>query len=129
MPVKGEWLRENIGIEASHPKPETLDSAPDTDQQFRRELIDFDSEGASGATFSPRHRWLPLDCPTSMVREEIGTAAPHYVVVRNVSASQIDPAGQTLAQQKRMARSIYQAYGLRSSIRSAIVCWAIVASL
>jgi nucleoside phosphorylase len=69
------------------------------------------------------------DAVLGMVCAELGTVAPHYVIVRNVSDPQIDSAGQTLAQQKEMAGSIYQAYGLWSSICSAIVCWAIVASL
>jgi nucleoside phosphorylase len=69
------------------------------------------------------------DAVLGMVCEELGAAAPHYVIVRNVSDPQIDSAGQTLAEQKGLAGSIYQAYGLWSSICSAIVCWAIVASL
>jgi len=69
------------------------------------------------------------DAVLGMVCEELGTAAPHYVIVRNVSDPQIDSAGETLAQQKGMAGTIYQAYGLWSSICSAVVCWAVVASL
>jgi nucleoside phosphorylase len=69
------------------------------------------------------------DAVLGMVCKELGEAAPHYVIVRNVSDPQIDSAGQTLAQQKALAGSIYQAYGLWSTICSAIVCWSIVASL
>jgi nucleoside phosphorylase len=69
------------------------------------------------------------DAVLGMVCEELGKAAPRYVVVRNVSDPQIDSTGETLAQQTGLAGSIYQAYGLWSSICSAIVCWAIVASL
>src|SRR6516165_1045013 len=52
------------------------------------------------------------DAVLGMVCKELGAAAPHYVIVRNVSDPEIDSAGQTLTQQKGLAGTIYQAYGL-----------------
>jgi len=60
---------------------------------------------------------------------ELGTHAPPYVVVRNVSDPQIAADGLTLAQQAAAAGSIYKAYGRWSTVCSAIVCWAIIAAL
>jgi nucleoside phosphorylase len=69
------------------------------------------------------------DAVLGMVCKELGTTAPNYVIVRNVSDPQIDSAGLTLEQQTELAGSIYKGYGLWSSICSAIVCWAIIAAL
>ena len=69
------------------------------------------------------------DAVLGMVCKELGADAPDYVIVRNVSDPQIDSTGLTLEQQTALAGSIYKAYGLWSSICSAIVCWAIVAAL
>jgi nucleoside phosphorylase len=69
------------------------------------------------------------DAVLGMVCKELGAEAPSYVIVRNVSDPQIDSTGLTLEQQTNLAGSIYQGYGLWSSICSAIVCWAIVAAL
>ena len=69
------------------------------------------------------------DAVLGMVCQELGADAPNYVIVRNVSDPQIDSTGLTLEQQTSLAGSIYQGYGLWSSICSAIVCWAIVAAL
>jgi len=69
------------------------------------------------------------DAVLGMVCQELGTSAPKYVIVRNVSDPQIDSSGLTLAQQTSLAGSIYQGYGLWSTVCSAIVCWSIVAAL
>jgi nucleoside phosphorylase len=69
------------------------------------------------------------DAVLGMVCQELGADAPNYVIVRNVSDPQIDSTGLTLEQQTSLAGSIYQGYGLWSSICSAIVCWATVAAL
>jgi nucleoside phosphorylase len=69
------------------------------------------------------------DAVLGMVCEELGASAPKYTIVRNVSDPQIDSANLTLAEQKQLAATIYQAYGRWSTICSAIVCWAIVAAL
>lgn len=69
------------------------------------------------------------DAVLGMVCQELGADAPKYVIVRNVSDPQIDSTGLTLEQQTNLAGSIYQGYGLWSSVCSAIVCWAIVAAL
>ena len=69
------------------------------------------------------------DAVLGMVCKELGTAAPNYAIVRNVSDPQIDSTGLTLEQQTDLAGTIYKGYGLWSSICSAIVRWAIVAAL
>jgi nucleoside phosphorylase len=69
------------------------------------------------------------DAVLGMVCSGLGTAAPNFSVVRNVSDPQIASAGLTLAQQETMAGDIYKAYGRWSSICSAITCWAIVAAM
>jgi len=48
--------------------------------------------------------------------------------VRNVSDLQIDAGGLTLKQQAQMAAQIYKGFGRWSSVCSAIVCWALIAS-
>ena len=69
------------------------------------------------------------DAVLGMVCQELGPNAPNYAIVRNVSDPQIDSAGLTLEQQTKLAASIYQGFGLWSTICSAIVCWAVVAAL
>lgn len=69
------------------------------------------------------------DAVLGMVCQQLGTGAPRYAMVRNVSDPQIDSSGLTLAQQTTLAANIYKAYGRWSSVCSAIVCWAIVAGL
>lgn len=69
------------------------------------------------------------DAVLGMVCKKLGADAPRYVTVRNVSDPQIDSSGLTLAQQTKLAADIYKAYGRWSTVCSAIVCWAIVASL
>jgi nucleoside phosphorylase len=69
------------------------------------------------------------DAVLGMVCKELGSDAPNYVIVRNVSDPQIDSTELTLEQQTALAGNIYKGYGLWSSICSAIVCWAIVAAL
>jgi hypothetical protein len=67
------------------------------------------------------------DAVLGLVCQDLGPDAPKYVVVRNVSDPQIDSANLTLAEQKQLAATIYQAYGRWSTVCSAIVCWAIIA--
>jgi hypothetical protein len=69
------------------------------------------------------------DAVLGMVCKELGSAAPPYAIVRNVSDPQIASAGLTLQQQKNLAATIYKAYGRWSTVCSAIVCWAIIAAL
>ena len=51
------------------------------------------------------------------------------MIVRNVSDPQIDSTGLTITQQAALAADIYKGYGRWSTVCSAIVCWAIIASL
>jgi nucleoside phosphorylase len=69
------------------------------------------------------------DAVLGMVCAALGSDAPNFSVVRNVSDPQIASTGLTLAQQETMAGDIYKAYGRWSSVCSAITCWAIVAAL
>ncbi len=69
------------------------------------------------------------DAVLGMVCKELGSAAPPYAVVRNVSDPQIDSKGLSLEQQTTLAGDIYKGYGRWSTVCSAIVCWSIVASL
>jgi nucleoside phosphorylase len=52
---------------------------------------------------------------------------PRWVAVRNVSDPQIMAEG-TLREQAALAAQIYKAFGRWSSVCSAIVCWALIAS-
>jgi hypothetical protein len=52
---------------------------------------------------------------------------PRWVAVRNVSDPQIKAEG-TLKEQAAVAAQIYKAFGRWSSVCSAIVCWALIAS-
>jgi nucleoside phosphorylase len=69
------------------------------------------------------------DAVLGMVADEMGTDAPSYVIVRNVSDPEIDSTGETLSQQASLAADIYKGFGRWSSVCSAIVCWALTAGL
>ena len=69
------------------------------------------------------------DAVLGMVCQELGSAAPDYVAVRNASDPEIDSDGLSLTQQANVAGDIYKAYGRWSTVCSAIVCWAIVAAM
>jgi len=68
------------------------------------------------------------DAVLGMVCQELGSKAPSYTIVRNVSDPEINATGLTFAQQRAMAADIYKAYGRWSSVCSAITCWAIAAA-
>jgi len=67
------------------------------------------------------------DAVLGLVAKQMGTAAPRWVAVRNVSDPQIKAEG-TINQQAQTAAQIYKAYGRWSSVCSAIVCWALIAA-
>jgi hypothetical protein len=69
------------------------------------------------------------DAVLGMVCQQLGPAAPNYVIVRNVSDPEIDSTGLTLEQQAAAAALIYKGFGRWSSVCSAIVSWSIVAAL
>jgi nucleoside phosphorylase len=69
------------------------------------------------------------DAVLGLVAQEIGTGAPAWLAIRNVSDPQIKADGLTLKQQADMAAQIYKGFGRWSSICSAIVCWASVVPL
>jgi purine-nucleoside phosphorylase len=63
------------------------------------------------------------DAILGLVASEMGTAAPRYLAIRNVSDPQIKAEG-TIRQQAQVAASIYKGFGRWSSVCSAITCWA-----
>ncbi|HUJ23205.1 MAG TPA: hypothetical protein VLX58_16850, partial [Bryobacteraceae bacterium] len=68
------------------------------------------------------------DAVLGLVSSQMGTKAPRWVAVRNVSDPQIKADGQTLKQESALAAQIYKGFGRWSSVCSAIVCWALVAA-
>jgi hypothetical protein len=68
------------------------------------------------------------DAVLGLVASQMGTSAPRWVSVRNVSDPQINAEGLTLKQQAALAVQIYKGFGRWSSVCSAIVCWALVAA-
>jgi len=67
------------------------------------------------------------DAVLGLVAKEMGTEAPQWVAVRNVSDPQIKAEGSIEAQ-ANLAAQIYKGFGRWSSVCSAIVCWAIIAA-
>jgi nucleoside phosphorylase len=68
------------------------------------------------------------DAVLGLVAAELGPAAPRWLAIRNVSDPQIKAEGLTLKQQAQIAAQIYKGFGRWSSVCSAIVCWASIAS-
>ena len=60
------------------------------------------------------------DAVLGLVASQMGTTAPRWVAVRNVSDPQIKAEG-TPKQQAALAAQIYKGFGRRSSVCSAIV--------
>jgi Phosphorylase superfamily len=67
------------------------------------------------------------DAVLGLVASQMGTKAPRWVAVRNVSDPQIKAEG-TLREQAKLAAQIYKGFGRWSSVCSAIVCWALIAA-
>jgi hypothetical protein len=68
------------------------------------------------------------DAVLGLVAKQMSPKAPPWIAVRNVSDPQIKAEG-TIKQQGDRAAQIYKAFGRWSSVCSAIVCWALIASL
>ncbi len=68
------------------------------------------------------------DAVLGLVSKKMGTSAPRWVAVRNVSDPQIKADGLTLKEQAALAAQIYKGFGRWSSVCSAIVCWALIAA-
>ncbi len=68
------------------------------------------------------------DAVLGLVSDEMGTKAPRWLAVRNVSDPQIKADGMTPKQQAALAAQIYKGFGRWSSVCSAIVCWALIAA-
>ena len=64
------------------------------------------------------------DAILGLVASEMGSDAPRWLAIRNVSDPQIKAAGLTLREQAKIAAQIYKGFGRWSSVCSAIVCWA-----
>jgi Phosphorylase superfamily len=67
------------------------------------------------------------DAVLGLVCNGMGTKAPRWLAVRNVSDPQIKAEG-TLRQQAAIAAQIYKGFGRWSSVCSAITCWALIAA-
>ncbi|HVV49358.1 MAG TPA: hypothetical protein VHO06_06860 [Polyangia bacterium] len=67
------------------------------------------------------------DAVLGSVAQGMGSKAPKYVAVRNVSDPQINEPNVPLRQQGSDATKIYKGFGRWSSVCSAIVCWALIA--
>jgi purine-nucleoside phosphorylase len=67
------------------------------------------------------------DAVLGLVAKELGTKAPRWLAIRNVSDPQIKAEG-TIKEQAQMAAQIYKGFGRWSSVCSAITCWASVAA-
>ncbi|HTR35395.1 MAG TPA: hypothetical protein VMH80_05810 [Bryobacteraceae bacterium] len=67
------------------------------------------------------------DAVLGLVAQQMGTKAPRWLAVRNVSDPQIKAEG-TIKQQANVAAQIYKGFGRWSSVCSAIVCWALIAA-
>jgi nucleoside phosphorylase len=67
------------------------------------------------------------DAVLGLVASKLGTKAPRWLAIRNVSDPQIKAEG-TLKQQAAIAAQIYKGFGRWSSVCSAITCWASIAA-
>lgn len=67
------------------------------------------------------------DAVLGLVAREMGTRAPRWLAIRNVSDPQIKATG-SLRQEAALAAQIYKGFGRWSSVCSAITCWASVAA-
>ncbi len=67
------------------------------------------------------------DAILGLVASQMGTKAPRWLAVRNVSDPQIKAEG-SLKDQAKIAAQIYKGFGRWSSVCSAIVCWALIAA-
>jgi purine-nucleoside phosphorylase len=63
------------------------------------------------------------DAVLGLVAKDMGTKAPRWLAIRNVSDPQIKAEG-TIREQAQVAAQIYKGFGRWSSVCSAIVCWA-----
>jgi hypothetical protein len=63
------------------------------------------------------------DAILGLVASGMGTSAPRWLAIRNVSDPQIKAEG-TLSEQAHIAAQIYKGFGRWSSVCSAITCWA-----
>lgn len=68
------------------------------------------------------------DVVLGAVWEDLGSTAPPWIAVRNVSDPEINAPGKSIDEQAKEAADIYKAYGKWSSVCSAIVCWALIAA-
>jgi len=67
------------------------------------------------------------DAMLGLVASRMGTDAPRWIAVRNVSVPQIKAEG-TIRQQAQLSAQIYKRFARWSSVCSAIVCWALIAA-
>jgi Phosphorylase superfamily len=66
------------------------------------------------------------DAVLGLVAQQLGTAAPRWVAVRNASDPEIDSTGLSETAAATKAAQIYERYGYWTTIPSAITCWALI---
>jgi nucleoside phosphorylase len=66
------------------------------------------------------------DAVLGLVVKQLGSGAPKWIAVRNVSDPQMDTTGLTPKQVRNKAGQIYERYGYWTTIPSAITCWALI---
>jgi purine-nucleoside phosphorylase len=66
------------------------------------------------------------DAVLGLVVQEMGSAAPAWIAVRNASDPQIDATGLTENEVRAKAGQIYERFGYWTTIPSAITCWALI---
>jgi hypothetical protein len=96
MTVNAEWVQRNLGLEIQSAAPRADEvPAAQGDQSIMRQLIDYDSEGASGAAFASR---APL----------AALGLSHYVPVpwpKNLAPKVgSEPTGESLPRSDRCGR-------------------------
>jgi nucleoside phosphorylase len=80
-------------------------------------------------TFDPADHMVEMDDGAlGLAIGDLGKKAPAWVSIRNASDPQM-PKGASLEAEDKAAATIYQHYGFFTTVGSAIVCWAIIASL
>jgi len=66
------------------------------------------------------------DAVLGLVCQDLGSAAPGWLAIRNASDPQIDGT-LPLDEQKKTAARIYERYGYWTTVGSAIATWAVIA--
>jgi len=66
------------------------------------------------------------DAVLGLVIQTLGSSAPQWIAVRNVSDPQMDTTGLTPEEVRKKAAQIYERFGYWTTIPSAITCWSLI---